>query len=463
MHIPVYTSAAEAYAALGASSVGPVTPGPTTRPADHRREVLALAIPAFATLVSEPLLLLADSAFIGHLGTAQLAGLGIAGNLIGIITGLCLFLAYGTTATVSRRLGAGDRRGALTGGFDGIILGALLGLAIVAVLQLLARPIIGLYQPPREVAAQAEIYLRIASLGFPFLLVMLASTGVLRGLQDTKTPLKVAIGLNFLNIALNFTFVYGLGLGIAGAALGTVISQLAAAAILVGVVTRGARREGAELHFRPGGILAAARSGVWLIVRTAALQTSITATTVVATHLGPTSLAAHQVVNSLWLFLAFALDAIAIAAQAIIGRYLGSGDTASVRVLAAMMVRWGIWFGVILGVIFVLTRAWIPVIFTPDPAVREQVSQVLIVVALLLPLSGVVYVLDGVLIGAGDARYLALAGTVVTCAYLPFAIWVDLTDRSLTWLWAAYGVSMLGRGVALAIRTRGTTWMRLGA
>lgn len=440
-----------------------MTPQPSIRPADHRREVLALAIPAFATLVSEPLLLLADSAFIGHLGTAQLAGLGIAGNVMGVITGLSLFLAYGTTATVSRRLGAGDRRGALTGGFDGIILGALLGLAIIAVLQLLMKPIIGLYQPPPEVAAQAEIYLRIASLGFPFLLVMLASTGVLRGLQDTKSPLKVAIGLNFLNIALNFLFVYGLGLGIGGAALGTVMSQLAAAAILVVVVTRGARREGAELHFRPGGILAAARSGVWLIVRTAALQTSITATTVVATHLGPTGLAAHQVVNSLWLFLAFALDAIAIAAQAIIGRYLGAGDTASVRVLTAMMVRWGIWFGVILGVIFFLTRAWIPMIFTADPAVRDQVSHVLIVIALLLPLSGVVYVLDGVLIGAGDARYLALAGTVVTCAYLPFAIWIDLTDRSLTWLWAVYGISMLGRGIALATRARGTAWMRLGA
>ncbi|WP_432560253.1 MATE family efflux transporter [Granulicoccus sp. GXG6511] len=431
-------------------------------PASHRREVLALAIPAFATLVSEPLLLMADSAIIGHLGTTQLAGLGIAGNIIGVLAGLCIFLAYGTTATVARRLGAGDRPGALTGGIDGIILGALIGLGITVLLQVLHGPVIGLYGPTPEVAAQAAMYLRIASLGFPFLLVMLASTGVLRGLQDTKTPLKVAIALNLANIALNFLLVYGVGLGIAGAALGTVVAQAGAAGILVTVVARGARREGAAVRFSPGGILAAARSGVWLILRTAALQASITATTVVATHLGPTGLAAHQVVNSLWLFLAFALDAIAIAAQAIVGRYLGAGDARTVRELVGMMVRWGVWFGAILCAIFLVARVWIPWVFTPDPAVRDLVATVLIVVAVLLPLNGLVFVLDGVLIGAGDARYLAVAGTIVTLAYLPFAIWVDLTGKSLVWLWAVYGISMLGRGIALWLRARGTSWMRLG-
>lgn len=430
---------------------------------DHRREVLALAIPAFATLVSEPLLLLADSAFIGHLGTTQLAGLGIAGNIIGIIAGLCIFLAYGTTATVARQLGAGNRRAALTGGIDGIILGGLLGVVIVIGLQLGLEPLIGLYGPSPEVAAQAVTYLRIASLGLPFLLMMLASTGVLRGLQDTRTPLKVAIALNLTNIALNATLVYGVGLGIAGAALGTVLSQIGAAAILVTVVARGARREGAEVRFRPGGVLAAARSGVWLVLRTVALQASITATTVVATHLGAVGLAAHQVINSLWMFLAFALDAIAIAAQAIVGRYLGAGDAGMVRRLTAMMVRWGVWFGVVLGAVFLIARPWIPMVFTTDPEVRRLVATVLFVVVFLLPLSGVVFVLDGVLIGAGDARYLAIAGTLVTLAYLPFAVWVDLTGRSLVWLWAVYGISMLGRGIALGVRARGTAWMRLGA
>lgn len=429
----------------------------------HRREVLALAIPAFATLVSEPLLLLADSAFIGHLGTTQLAGLGIAGNLIGIIVGLCIFLAYGTTATVARQLGAGNRRAALTGGIDGIILGGLLGVLVTVGLQLALEPLIGLYGPSPAVATQAATYLRIASLGLPFLLMMLASTGVLRGLQDTRTPLKVAIALNLTNIALNATLVYGVGLGIAGAALGTVISQIGAASILVLVVACGARREGAEVRFRPGGILSSARSGAWLVLRTLALQVSVTATTVVATHLGAVGLAGHQIINSLWMFLAFALDAIAIAAQAIIGRYLGAGDPGMVRRLTAMMVRWGISFGIALGVVFLIARPWIPLVFTTDPDVRRLVSTVLVVVVVLLPLAGVVFVLDGVLIGAGDTRYLAIAGTIVTLAYLPFAIWVDVSGKSLVWLWSVYGISMLGRGIVLGVRARGSAWMRVGA
>lgn len=431
--------------------------------ADHRREVLALAIPAFATLVSEPLLLLADSAIVGHLGTTQLAGLGIAANIVGVIAGLCIFLAYGTTATVARQLGAGHRREALAGGIDGMILAGLLGVAITAGLQLGHRPLIGLYGAGAEVSAQAATYLQVVSFGFPFLLVMLASTGVLRGLQDTRTPLKVAIGINLANIGLNFLLVYGVGLGLVGAALGTVLAQLLAATILSAVVIRGARRTGTSVQFRPGGILTAARSGAWLVLRTLALQGSITATTIVATHIGAAGLAAHQVVNSLWLFLAFALDAIAIAAQAIIGRYLGAAQSSSVRALTGMMVRWGVGFGVVLAAVILLLRPWIPVVFTTDPTVRDQIAAVLIVVALLQPIAGVVFVLDGVLIGAGDARYLAIAGTVVTLAYLPFAIWVDVAGGSLVWLWAAYGISMLGRGIVLGMRARGTAWMRLGA
>jgi putative MATE family efflux protein len=434
----------------------------TPRPTDHRREVLALAIPAFATLVSEPLLLIADSAIVGHLGTTQLAGLGIAGNIVGVIAGLCIFLAYGATATVAHQLGAGNTRQALAGGIDGMILAGLLGVVIAVGLQLGHGRLIGLYNASPEVSAQAAAYLRVVSIGLPFLLVMLASTGVLRGLQDTRTPLKVAITINLANIGLNFLLVYGVGLGLAGAALGTVLAQMLAAGILSGVVIRGARRAGAPLRFRPGGILTAARSGVWLVLRTAALQGSITTTTIVASHIGAVSLAAHQVVNSLWLFLAFALDAIAIAAQAIIGRYLGAAQAGTVRALTAMMVRWGVWFGLVLAVLILIARPWIGAVFTPDPAVREQIEAVLIVVALLQPISGVVFVLDGVLIGAGDTRYLALAGTLVTCAYLPFAIWVDIAGGSLVWLWAAYGISMLGRGLVLALRARSTGWIRLG-
>lgn len=440
---------------------------PTTTPATSRggvgREILALAIPAFATLVSEPLLLMADSAIIGHLATESLAGLGVAGNIIGVTVGLCIFLAYGTTASVARLLGAGRRREALTEGFDGLVLAAGLGVVLALLMQVAGPTIIGWYDPPPLVVANAVTYLRVTSLGFPALLVMLASTGVLRGLQDTRTPLYVAIGVNLSNIGLNFLLVYGARLGILGAAIGTVASQVAAAVFLVTVVVRGAHRERAALAFRPGGVLRAARSGVWLVLRTASLQTSITATTVVATHLGAVGLAAHQVANSLWSFLAFALDALAIACQAIIGRHLGAGDAGTARAVMRTALWWGVLAGAVLGLVVIAARPLVMPVFTPDPAVHAQLAGALLVVGLLQPLAGVVFVLDGVLIGAGDARYLATAGVVVTLVHVPLVWWLDLHGPTLWALWVVYGVFMLGRALVLGWRVRRNAWMRLGS
>ena len=427
------------------------------------REILALAIPAFATLVSEPLLLLADSAIIGHLATSSLAGLGLAGNIIGVVVGLCIFLAYGTTSSVARLMGAGRRREAATEGFDGMVLGFGLGVVLALLVQLLGPVLVGLYQPSPEVAAEAITYLRVTSLGFPALLVMLSSTGVLRGLQDTRTPLYVAVGVNLCNIGLNVLFVYGFGLGILGAAIGTVISQTAAAILLAGVVLRGAGREQAPLVFRPAGVLRAARSGVWLVLRTISLQTSITATTIVATHLGVIGLAAHQVANSLWSFLAFALDALAIACQAIIGRHLGAGDVGQARAVMRTALLWGVGGGAVLGVVFIAIRPLLMPIFTPDAAVQTQLSGALLVIGLLQPLAGAVFVLDGVLIGAGDARYLAMAGLLVAALHLPLVWLLDVNGATLRTLWLVYGVFMLGRGLTLLWRVRGGGWIRLGA
>jgi putative MATE family efflux protein len=329
------------------------------------REIFALAVPAFATLLSEPLLLLADSAIIGHLGTTQLAGLGLAANVLAFLVGLCVFLAYGTTSTVARRLGAGDRTGALTGGLDGMVLAVLLGAVLCVVLQLIMPAVLGIYRADPEVTAAATTYLRVAALGLPSVLLVLASTGVLRGLHDTRTPLYVVIATNLINIALNVILVYGVGLGIAGSAIGTLIAQTGAAIVLAVLVVRGARRDHARLRFRPRGILSAARTGIWLVARTAALQTGYTITTMVAATGGAVALAAHQVVGSLWTLLAFALDAIAIAAQAIIGSYLGAGEVERGRTAMRRMIRWGVICGVAFGVIVLLARPLYVGLFTP--------------------------------------------------------------------------------------------------
>ena len=221
----------------------------------HDREILRLAVPAFLALVAEPLFLLADAAIVGHLGTAPLAGLGIAAVVLQTAVGLCVFLAYGTTASVARQLGAGDLRGALTQGIDGVWLAVLIGAVITVLGVVLTEPLVQPSAPTPNVADQATTYLRIAFLGTTPLLVMLATTGVLRGLQDTRTPLVVAVAGNLLNIVLNLLLVYGAGpvagLGIAGSAWGSVLAQVASAAALLAVVVRAARREGASLHARP--------------------------------------------------------------------------------------------------------------------------------------------------------------------------------------------------------------------
>lgn len=427
------------------------------------REILALAVPAFATLVAEPILILVDTTIVGHLGTSQLAGLTMAANVIGVLVGLSIFLAYGTTATVARRLGAGDRKGALAGGLDGMVLGLLIGLVLTLGLLLAGPAILGLYGSTPEATEHGNTYLRIVALGLPAQLVSLASTGVLRGLQDTRTPLWVAIGVNLTNIALSLAFVYVLGMGIAGVALGTILAQWGGASVLGLSVLRGAARHGVRFHPHLGGVLVAARSGGWLVLRAATLQAAITVTTFTAAGMGETSLAGHQVAYSLWQTMTYALDAFAIAAQALIGLRLGAGDVAGTRRITRRVLLWGVGFGVVVGLALVLLRPLLVRGFSPDPGVHEVLMTTLVVLACIVPVGGITFVLDGVLIGAGDARYLSMVGLLVTLVYTPLALAARWAGAGLAWLWVAYGVWIAARALTLWLRARGTAWMRVGA
>jgi putative MATE family efflux protein len=434
----------------------------------HDREILRLAGPAFLALVAEPLFLLADAAIVGHLGTPELAGLGIAGAVIQTAVGLCVFLAYGTTASVARRVGAGDTRGALAQGIDGIWLAVLIGLVTTTVGLLTTRSLVELFGSGPEVSEQATTYLQWAWFGVTPLLVVLATTGILRGLQDTRTPLYAAVGGNVLNVLLNVFLVYGLDLGIAGSAIGTDLAQLAMAAVLVAVVVRAALREGAPLRPDLPGVGRAAHAGVALVIRTLTLRASLLVMTYCAAALGAVSMATHQLAATIWTFLAFALDAIAIAAQAITGRYLGAGDLVATRAVTRRMIHWGVVSGVLTGAGLALAAPLLGPLFTSDAAVHEMLWPVLLVAALFQPVAGLVFVLDGVLIGAGDGRYLAWAGLVVLAAFAPVALALaavaDTTGLGLMWLWVGFGLAFMGgRAVVLLHRARGSRWMTTGA
>ncbi|WP_341394493.1 MATE family efflux transporter [Arthrobacter sp. G119Y2] len=439
----------------------------TSSPALGRR-ILALAVPALGALIAEPLFLIADSAIVGHLGVNQLAGVGLASTVLQTAVGLMVFLAYSTTGTVARFLGGDRHREAVAAGRDGIGLALILGVLLSAAGILSAPWLASALGATGEVHRYAVDYLQYSMPGLTAMLVVLAATGVLRGLQDTRTPLAVA-GIGFgVNIGLNYLLVYGFNLSVAGSALGTSITQWGMAAVYLVLVGRMARRAGVTLRPSPAGILATAHVGSWLMLRTLSLRVAVLAAVLVATAQGPQSLAAHQLVMTVFTFLAFALDALAIAAQALIGKELGAGNRSLARELTRRMVRWGVGFGVITGLLLAAVAPFAGWIFTPDAGVQSALTAGLWVLAASQPICGLVFVLDGVLIGAGDARYLALTGVLNLLAYLPLLWWVRVSDltgpEGIAWLWAAFALGyMSARAVTLTLRIRQDAWMVTGA
>ncbi len=442
---------------------------------DLDRRILALAVPALGALVAEPVFVLVDSAMVGHLGTAELAGLTLASTLLVTAVGLFVFLAYATTASVGRLLGAGQERRAIASGVDGMWLALVVGVVVAAIGVVAAPWAITALGGTGEVHAHGVTYLRTSLPGLPGMLVVLAATGVLRGMLDTRTPLVVAGVGAVANAAVNALFIYGFGWGIGGSGAGTAVVQLAMGAVLAWRVARGAMARGVPLTPSLGGLGQGLRDGAPLFLRTLTLRAAILVTVATAATLGDVPLAAHQVVNALWGFAAFALDALAIAAQALVGRALGAADAGQARAVLRRTLQWGAGAGAALGVVLAALAVPLSTVFSTDGDVRRAATAGILVIAVAMPLAGVVFVLDGVLIGAGDGRFLAWAGVVSLVAYLPFVLLVrEAAPRAVdgsgsdaaavVWLWIAFAVVfMIARGLATYLRSRGQRWLVLGA
>ncbi|MEV4668860.1 MATE family efflux transporter [Microbacterium sp. LWO12-1.2] len=432
------------------------------------REILRLAVPALGALIAEPAFLIVDAALVGHLGTTPLAGLGIAGAILQTIVGLMVFLAYSTTPAVARQFGAGQPGDAVSVGINGMWLALGLG-AVLAVIGAVSSPwLVSLFGAGDAVSSQANDYLVISMWGLPAMLIVFAATGLLRGMQDTVTPLWIA-GLGFgANALLNVLFIYGFGWGIAGSAAGTITAQWGMVAAYALVIRRLATKHSASLRAQRDGLRNSARSGGWLFLRTVSLRVALLATVGIATGLGTSELAGWQIVFTIFSAAAFALDALAIAAQALIGKELGAGDEQQVRRVLGRTVAWGAWFGVIVGGLIAALSGVLGIVFTGDPAVAELVQPALIVLAVAQPVAGVVFVLDGVLMGANDARYLAIAGGLNLVPFLP-ALWIIAAvgvDGSAGLIWlslAFFGVYLLARLATLGWRVRSGRWLSAAA
>jgi putative MATE family efflux protein len=440
-----------------------LTRGPASNRRAHDREILRLAVPALGALAAEPLYVLADTAVVGHIGTPQLAGLAVATTILLAGYSLFIFLAYGTTAAVARLLGAGDERQAAHQAVQGMWLALIVGVVVAVLVHLASSPLVGALGATGAVRTNALVYLRISLVGVPAMLVVLAGTGYLRGLQDTRTPLIVAVASAAGNLGLELVLIFGLGFGIGASALSTVVAQWVAAAFYVAWVARAVRHH--EVRYAPDratlGRLAVV--GRDLFVRTAALRAAFVVATAVAARIGQVDVAAHQIAMEIWMFLALVLDAIAIAGQAIVGRLLGAGMVGEARVAGRRMIELSVVVGIIAGAVVFALRDVLPPLFSSDPLVRDLAAFLLLFVALMQPLNGPVFALDGLLIGAGDLRFLAGAMVAATAVFVPSAWLVLAYGGGLGWLWASLWLFMAVRWVMLTARFATDDWAVPGA
>lgn len=438
-------------------------PEPEAAAAGPRR-ILELALPTLGVLVAEPIYLLFDLAVVGRLGALALAGLAVGGLILVQVSSQLTFLSYGTTARSSRRHGAGDDRGAVAEGVQASWLAVGIGIGILVLVQLVAQPLTGVIAGGDDIAAEALGWVRTALFGVPLILLSMAGNGWMRGVQQTRRPLVHVVAGLALSAVLCPVLVHGLAgaprMGLPGSAVANVVGQMVTAALFVAALLR------ADVPLAPRLSVMRAQLvlGRDLIARSLAFQACFVSAAAVASRFGAASVAAHQLVLQLWNFLSLALDSLAIAAQTLIGAALGARDRAGARVLARRITGWSEVFAMGLAAIFAVSATVIPPLFTNDPAVLDRANVVWWFFVVMIPVAGIVFALDGVLLGAGDAAYLrttTLAAAII--GFLP-AIWLSLVfDWGIGGIWCGLIAFMLLRLAAVGARILSGRWALVGA
>jgi putative MATE family efflux protein len=422
------------------------------RTSPYDREILRLAIPALGALAAEPLYILVDTAIVGHLGRAQLAALGAAATVL-VVLAMFNFLQYGTTAQVARASGAGEDRAARRLGAQALWLSLGIGVTVAVVVAALAAPIVELVGVEGETADFAATYLRIVSIGIPSFFIALGGQGFLRGVSDLTSPLVVIVLANVLNLVLEVLFVYGFDWGIEGSAWGTAIAQTCMGLAFLVLITRRIGRE----DLAPALDLARRllSVGKYLFVRTAALISAFFLAGLVVARMGDAELGAYQISFQLWVFLALVLDAVAIAGQIIVGRELGAGRPERAYDASVRMIGLSVGVGAVFALALIALAGVLPRAFTSDPFVLAQCALLWPIFALMQPLNGAVFALDGILIGASDGPYIA-ASMVVALLVCGVALAVAVAaDWGVRGVWAA-----LAALVAVRLGTMGARFVR---
>ena len=408
--------------------------------------IAALAIPALGTLAIDPLISIIDTIWVSKLGTSSLAAIAIASAVFGAVFAVLGFVHVTITPLVAGEVGRNNlpQAGGVTKGAFVVSVG--IGVVVAGVAVLLAEPVVELFGASGDVLAQAVSYLQIRMLALPAMLVAMVGHGVYRGHQDTRTPLYVTIAMNIVNLVLDPILIFGLGMGIVGAAWATVIAQLIAATAFL-VLMFGRDRSKLGLNGRIGDARGIEVSTIlvkgWpMMVRSMALLFALTATTVAAARIGVAEVAAHQIAFQIWLFLAFVLDSLAVAAMAMIGMDLGRKDTAAARDLAHRMLALGLMMGAVLGLGLAIAEPFLAGLFSADVPVSEGLSSIVWIVVLLQPITALVYVWDGIAIGASAFRFMAVT---MVCGAAVTVLCLALIGDTLTGVWLSIGALSVSR------------------
>ena len=425
----------------------------------YDREIVRLALPALGALAAEPLYILVDTAIVGHLGRSQLAALGLAGTVLAGAFTMFNFLTYGTTAVVARASGAGEHERAARLAAQALWVSLGIGLVLLVICEVIAGPLLRALGADGKSGDYAVTYFRIAAIGLPAALVALAGQGYLRGVSNMRRPLEVVVVANIVNLVLEVLFVYGFHWGIAGSAAGTAIAQIGMGVAFAVELLRphaGSKRPSLQA-MRP-----MMRVGRQIFVRTAALYASFLVAASVCARMGDPQLAAHQIASQLFFFLALVLDSIAIAGQVIVGRMLGAGDPDGAYASALRMIGWSVIVGAAFAIVLLPLAHVVPRIFTSDPAVLHEAVELWPYFALMQPLAGAVFALDGILIGAGDTSYLMWSMLAASAVFIVIALEALAQDWGIVGVWIALDVLIAARLALLWVRFAGRRWAVVG-
>ena len=425
----------------------------------HDREIVRLAVPALGALAAEPIYVLADTAIVGHLGEPQIAALGLAGTVLAGAFTIFNFLTYGTTAVVARATGAGRQEDAARLAAQALWASLGIGVALLIACEVVASPLLRGLGGHGQSGHYALTYFRIASFGLPAALIALAGQGYLRGVSNLRRPLEIVVVANMANLLLEVLFVYGFHWGIAGSAAGTAIAQAGMGVAFVVELLRphAPSRRPSWREMRP-----MVRIGRQIFVRTAALYASFLVAASVLARMGDAEIGAHQIAYELFLFLALVLDAVAIAGQVIVGRMLGAGDADGAHAAATRMIWWSVGIGAVFAAILAPLSHALPAAFTSDPHVLHQAALLWPFLAAMQPLGGAVFALDGVLIGAGDTRYLMWSMLAASAVFIALASLALALGWGVIGVWAALDVLIAARLALLWPRFERRRWAVVG-